>query len=88
MRWFVFTVVLALAACQSSAQRAQIRADADRKTCIELGLTVGSDAYANCWLTLQQTHAQEDAAIRDRATSHRAPPVVNPRILRPFILRP
>jgi len=54
-------ILLALAGCQSSEERARIAAEEDHATCVSYGLEFGDPEYPNCRLLLRQERQMKRA---------------------------
>jgi hypothetical protein len=62
-----------LAACVSPEQQAQQRAATDQNQCSNYGFAVGTDAYAQCRMTIDQQRRARSAAIAGAILSRPAP---------------
>jgi hypothetical protein len=62
-RFLPLLILFLLAACVSPEQQAQQRAAADRQQCIDYGFQEGTDADAQCRLTIDQQRKARKAAI-------------------------
>ena len=62
-------VVLLVGGCAIDEEMARQRAAVDHAKCIEYGFTRGTQAYAECRMTLDQTRAQASMAASAARTS-------------------
>jgi hypothetical protein len=74
-RFAFLAVVLFLAACVSPEQRAVARQAADRDQCINYGFQEGTDAYAECRMTIDQQRRARKAAITGAILSRPNPTI-------------